>query len=344
MNASKTNGLSVSAILTARSLMCDALRRKLFEDGGIEVATPILHAYPDIAPVYQFVTQHPLSKDTSCLRIAPTEFLKRLLVEGVQCVFEFATNFRSDLPDTTHMPEFTSLEAMLCNRCCRDMQQLVQELCRQAIRVVTGNTRLPRFQPPGTEKTYDLDVEWPVVSLRHFLYTDYGFDPDDLFKPERVIELYRDLIDNSVSVDYTSALDAIVEFIATSFDSPVFIAEYPYYLGGPAAPCKDDPRFKERTELFIGTLELANMSSNLIESEALKAWHETTMQIKNAAGISPNRLDIPLLEAVSRGLPLSAVFGIGIDRLLMVSLGVRDIQKVKPFNYGTLFQGGKKHE
>lgn len=339
-----TNGQLVCAILSARSLMCDTLRRKLFENGGIEVTTPILHAYPDIAPVHQFVTQHPLSKDTACLRIAPTEFLKRLLVEGVKCVFEFATNFRSDFPDATHMPEFTSLEAMLSDRCCRDMQQLVQELCRQATQVVTGNTKLPRFQPPGSEKIYDLDAEWPVISLRHFLHADYGFNPDDLFKPERVIELYGDLIDNGVSMDYAGALDVLVGFIATSFGSPVFIAEYPYYLGGPAAPCKDDPRFKERTELFIGSLELANMSSNLTDTEALKAWYGTTMQIKNTAGISPNKLDIPLLEAFSRGLPPSAVFGIGIDRLLMVSLGVRDIQKVKPFNYGTLFQGGKSDE
>ena len=98
-------------------------------------------------------------------------------------------------------------------------------------------------------------------------------------------------------------------------------------------------------ELFVGSMELANMSSNLTDAIAFMEWHRATMQIKDEMGITPNELDYPLLEAVSKGLPPSAVFGVGVDRLLMVALGLSSIVMVKPFAYGTnVSNGGKKHE
>ncbi len=338
----KSNNASVSALLSARDAIFVAIRHELRNMGSIEVSTPILCPYPDIAPVYQFSTTHPDFQHIASLRIAPTEYLKRLLVEGAENVFEFSTNFRTDPTDVTHLPEFTSLEVMMRHKTCNDMIELTKNLCYAGIVAVGVESKLDNFQPPGTEHVYSLEFPWEIVSIRHFLSVEYGFSADDFFKPNKVFKLYRQVVGGVYPLSYIAALDEIITVIAASFERPVFVKEYPNYLGGPAEPCREDARFKERAELFIGTLELANMSSNLTDAIALRKWHNDGAKVKEKQGIKPNEIDHGLLDAISQGLPTSAVLGLGIDRLIMVSLKLNDIALTRPFSYNKIFNGSNK--
>jgi lysyl-tRNA synthetase class II len=320
----------------ARSMVYRALRDLLHAGGFHEVATPVLSPYPDIAPTLQFQTEHPEMGGVSCLRIAPTEFLKRLLEGGADRVYEFSTNFRPDVVDSTHLPEFTSLEVMLCEASVSDMQTLAERLIEAAANAVRPGDGSFTYSPPHAHRAYEITPPWPRISLPTLFADRYGFTRDDFFDVGRVSELYEAIVGCGRPVELSAAMDEMVTVIAQNAATPVFVSDFPQYLGGPAHPTAGDPRFKERSELFVGPLELANMSSTLTDAIELRTWHERTLALKARLGIQPNELDQPLLAAVERGLPRSAVVGIGIDRLLMILCGVTNISEIRPFAYGTL--------
>jgi len=329
-------GPSFLEAVRVRSTLYAGLREVLHREGFHEVATPVLSPYPDIAPIPQFQTAHPDLGKISCLRIAPTEFLKRVLEGGAARVYEFSTNFRSETVDPTHLPEFTSLEAMQREADVGDMQCLTERLVASAIKAVQPAGDEITYQPPGADRSYTFEPPWARLSIPQLLAERCGFARDDFFDLGRVRELHEAMAGAGKAASLADAMDEVVTAIARSVTTPVFVGDFPHYLGGPARPCQDDPRFKERSELFVGPLELANMSSTLTDAAELRAWHEQNLALKAALGIHPNTLDRPLLEAAERGIPPSAVVGLGVDRLLMILCGADDISSVRLFSYGTL--------
>lgn len=327
----KSSNTAAMTAMLMRSKMCAAIRSELYDAEGIEVWTPVMNHYPDIAPVQQYLTQCPISGATACLRIAPTEFLKQLIVEGASNIFEFSTNFRADLADATHLSEFTSLEVMMRGATCSDMQLLTTKLCRIGIAAARGDEKLPlgEYLRLGASAACNLDGPWTAVSLRDLLSERYQFKPDDFFDSVAVQRLYCEVVNKAPLENDAGALDEIVTTLAASFGSPVFIGDYPVYLGGPAQQCADDPRFKERSELFVGSMELANMSSNLTEFCKIHSWYTDTFECKQRSAIRPNKIDAPLMAALRSGLPASAVLGIGIDRLMMIAMKCSDIANVR---------------
>ena len=340
MSSTTNTPPTTAELISLRCRLYQALRQDLHAHGCDEVSTPILCPHPDVAPVRQFVTTHPHRGDVACLRIAPTEFLKRLLADGVERVFEFSTNFRGDLPDATHLPEFVSLEVMARALRCRDMEDWTERICKTGIRALRAPTSSGRYWPPGRDKEIDLDRPWLRVSVRELLADKYSFSADDFFDKQAVQRLHGRLGGHQTQDCTATAMDDVVTAACSGYDVPVFVGGYPRYLGGPAEPCTDDPRFKERSELFLGTLELANMSSTLVDPVALRSWHEAGVIAKDRLGVRPNTVDTVLLATVDRGIPASAVLGIGIDRLLMVALALHEVSAVRPFPYGTLFSIG----
>ncbi|WP_439476943.1 amino acid--tRNA ligase-related protein [Brevundimonas sp.] len=326
----------VEDLLLARHRIFQAIRSDLIESGHLEVTTPFITPYPEICPTYQFATSHPELGQPGYLRIAPTEFLKRLVVRGAQRIFEFSTNVRVEKVDETHLPEFISLEVMSAGSTVVDMANLTERLVRIALdHGVPESNRA--YQPPGSSRPYQLAEPWPRLALPELFRDRFGAQREDLFDSSRLAEFSRSLgLIPNVAADCADLMDDLVTKLTTEFDTPVFVGEYPRYLGGPAKPTLD-PRFKERTELFVGGLELANMSSTLTDAAALRTWHVEMYELKNARGIQTNCLDEPLLLEVENGLPPSAVLGLGLERAIMVSLGVSDIRKVKPFNWHDLY-------
>lgn len=281
----------------ARHELCQAWRSTLIMNGAIEVTTPILNTYPDIAPVRQFTTSHPTTGTSACLRIAPTEHLKRLLADGESRVFEFAQNFRDDPRDATHLPEFMSLEYMATEDSCSSMEELAVELLAVAV------AALERVSPSPAPWALDFHANRVQrVSIATLLTDRY----------------------DQLSVD---ELDQLVGDHAAALGGVVLMGDFPEPLGGPAVGHAELPGFKNRTEMFVNGLEIANMSSTLTDTTLLMAWHLAGLERKDALGIHPNERDIALIAAAERGIPNSAVIGIGVERVLQAYFGLENMSR-----------------
>jgi lysyl-tRNA synthetase class II len=313
------------ALTRVRNDFCQKWREYLLDGYAVEVATPILHARPDIAPVRQFTTMHPTTGELAYLRIAPTEYLKRLLAAGQDRVFEFSTNFRDDVPDETHLPEFTSLEVMALDTTCADMEHAAIDLCALAVEVAQrSNAVLPKWVK-----------EWENhhvqrIELADELSERFGVTATWLEQPAMLASLLGDLGEAAdPSATLPALLDQLVTAIAQRQSGAVLICGFPEQLGGPAAPHLARFGFKQRSELFIDGLEVANMSTNLTDSQALRQWHENGVQLKTKLGITTNDMDHDLLAALDGNLPPSAVLGIGVERMLQAALNLPDIRVLR---------------
>jgi lysyl-tRNA synthetase class 2 len=315
-----------------RNELCQALRQHLLGLGALEVATPVLQRVPDVAPTRQFTTSHPATGERSYLRIAPTENLKRLMAAGLSHVFEFAVNFREDVADTTHLPEFTSLEVMARDACCRDMERLATELCQLAFQTAkrtVPSSRLPAWLHPALRQGA---VPVQRVALDGELDRRFGVSRAGVFGADELRRVLNRLGDRDAGggeSDLGSLTDRVVTLLAADIGGAVLVTGFPEYLGGPAEPDAAHHGFKQRSELFIDGIEIANMSGNLTDSAALRRWHERGVGLKTQRGIATNHLDERLLADLAGRLPTSAVIGVGVERLLMTFFGVSDVRDLR---------------
>lgn len=316
--------LTHSCLLRARNDLCQKWRAYMLDNGAIEVSTPALDTFPDIAPVRQFTTLHPTVGTTSYLRIAPTEHLKRFIASGEECVFEFSKNFRDDVADATHLPEFTSLEFMARGKTCADMELVAVDLCGLAVEVVKG-TR-PDAEPPTWVQHWD-HQQVTRLELAVELQDRFGLEPAWICEPVKIARTL-DTLGEAVKphTKLPILLDQLITAIARREKGVVLMSGFPELLGGPAEPHELHAGFKQRCELFIDGLEVANMSSNLTDGQALRKWHETGVQAKKVLGIGSNFLNEELLNALDGRLPCSAVIGIGVERILQAAFDLSDIR------------------
>jgi lysyl-tRNA synthetase class 2 len=313
-----------TALTRVRNDLYQKWRERLLDEYAVEVRTPILHRRPDIAPIHQFTTTHPSTGELAYLRIAPTEYLKRLMAAGEDRVFEFSTNFRDDTADATHLPEFTSLEIMACNTNCADMERWATDLCGLAVDVVRRyrpSNELPawvqRWEKQGVRR----------VELADELKDHFSILPAWLDQPATLKQLLVDLGEPpEPNAALPALMDQLVTVLAQRTSGAVLACGFPDYLGGPAAPHPTQLGFKQRSELFIDGLEVANMSSNLTDGRALHQWHKRGVSIKADLDIATNELDQELLTELDGKLPPSAVLGIGVERMLQAALNLPDIR------------------
>lgn len=290
--------------------MLRALRGDLARRNFVEVSTPALCSTPDVATMAQFRAEHPALSESWLLRIAPTENLKRLIALGLPTIFEVSTNFRGDPPDNTHLSEFTALEVMCAHANCREMQGLTVDLLRVALEAVAPFSTSPvRLGSVREVRTAAL-LEGDDLSVR------VSRDDDGALRDAGTGHLLT-----------PEQIDALVSEGVAHLPGPVFVTEFPWTLGGPATPCTHDGSVKERAELFVDGVEIANMSSTLFEPSRLRLWHEEGVVAKAKLGIEPNYLDEGLLKALA-DLPPSAVTGFGVERVLALGLGLPDIRQV----------------
>lgn len=302
------------------------IRNHLAKNDFIEIDTPVLYPFPEIAPMEQFKAIDPITSQTYYLRVCPTEHLKRFMVAGFEKVFEFSRNFRpGNSSDLSHSSEFTSLECSVLGASYKDMMQLSEELIRKCVEEISESTVVNI-----DDKSFDLGSTWERVTVQNALLAETGIDVLDVDSDIKFREKFPSKLEDKKSFD--QIIDFLIEYlILPSLSKPTFVTEYPYKLGGPAKPVAANNLVKERCEAFIGTLEIANMSSHLNDFNLLRKWHIETIELKKDLGISDTSLDEPLFDAIRLGLPDSAVVGIGIDRLAMISNGVKSIRQVIPF-------------
>jgi lysyl-tRNA synthetase class 2 len=299
-----------------RTRVVTAIRRQLDEAGFLEVETPILQPRYGGAFAEPFVTHYNTLDADYYLRIATELYLKRLIVGGLDRVYELGKDFRNEGLSYKHVPEFTMLEWYEAYTDYRDQMERIEQLVEAVAREATGGTK---FTFRGHE--VDLKAPWRRLKLvdaleEHRLWTR---DPEEL--RSRLDE--RD-VDTSQDKSWAQLVDhALSHFVEPSLIEPTILHDYPVELSPFARPTEDDPSIVERFEYFVGGMELGNAFTEINDPDEQAARFE--MQ---AAEVGGEPGDPDYVEALAYGMPPTGGLGLGIDRLTMVLAGVDNVRDV----------------
>ncbi len=313
-------------VFEARSKIINGIRQFLTERRYIEVETPMLHAIAGGALAKPFVTHHNALDMELYLRIAPELYLKRLVVGGMERVFEINRNFRNEGLSTRHNPEFTMLEFYQAYADYKELMDMTEELFKRLALQVCGNTAID-YQ----EHHIDFSKPFARMTVKDAIV---HFNPDvkmsDLDELEKAKSIAKNL-KIKLQPSYGLGKIQIEIFEATAehlLIQPTFITEYPAEVS-PLARCNNqDPFITDRFELFIGGREIANGFSELNDYEDQAERFQKQVQDKAAGDDEAMPYDEDYVRALEHGLPPTAGEGIGIDRLTMLftnSPSIRDV-------------------
>lgn len=316
---------SIQQLFVQRSQMIQTLRQTLFEEGFLEVETPLLQAQAGGAAARPFETFHHALQSKLFMRIAPELYLKRLLVGGMDRVFEIGRVFRNEGIDTKHNPEFTILEAYQAYGDYQDMMVLCEKLIAQAARACTGTDALSIH-----DKSLSLKPPFARVSMKELFLKHTGQDVLAAWREGRLREVARNL---RLSVDEKSPDHKVFDHL---FDTkvkphlwePTFVIDYPIEISPLAKKHRSDPHVVERFELFIACDEVANAYSELNDPPDQRQRMEKQMALKKTGDEEAELADEAFLMALEHGMPPAGGLGIGVDRLAMVLMGQTSIREV----------------
>ncbi|HUQ99867.1 MAG TPA: lysine--tRNA ligase [Gemmatimonadaceae bacterium] len=312
----------VRALFVARSRMTSALRSHLDARDFLEVETPILQPLYGGAAARPFTTLHNALDMPLYLRIADELYLKRLVVGGLERVYEIGHDFRNEGIDRTHNPEFTMLEFYQAYVDYTGMMTLVEELLEKAADAVRGvpevAANVPRFVRPFRR------IEW-VPSLNEAAGTDVMVLDDASLRAlaERVG------VEKPESLSRPKVLDEMFQALVESrLQEPTFVVDYPLELSPLAKPKRGNPGLTERFELFANGKEMANAFSELNDPIDQRQRFEAQARLRAAGDLEASGVDEDYLRAMEYGMPPMGGCGIGIDRLFMYLSGTTNIRDV----------------
>ena len=315
----------VSKVFIQRSRIL-SLSRRFFEDRGfLEVETPTLHPISGGATAKPFVTHHNTLDADLYLRIAPELYLKRLIVGGLERVFEVSRNFRNEGVSTRHNPEFTMLELYQAQANYNHMMELTEQLISSLALDLHGQTEI-EFRG----QSYDLKAPFQRRTYAELFKEHNGCDIEDR-EAVRARALQLKLpADLEQQMGYwklaTEVFEASVE---EHLEGPIFVTDYPLPICPLAKESETNPGYAERFELFIGGMEIANAFSELNDpAEQLARFEE---QVKSKDPETPGEVDLDYVQALEYGMPPTGGLGIGMDRLIMVLTGQDSIRDVLLF-------------
>jgi lysyl-tRNA synthetase, class II len=352
----------VTKVFRARSLLIRSLRGFLDQRDFLEVETPLLHPLRGGATAKPFSTHHNTLDMSLFLRIAPELYLKRLLVGGLERVYEIGRCFRNEGVSTRHNPEFTILEFYMAYATVDDLIPLTEGMLRDVDRAVTAAfpelcaersftldepfarvpmrksilDRLARSGEQGFERTaFDGDLSAQILdddkALAEVLHTrapNVSKEARNLLKKctsrgERIFALYELLVEPDLPKLYRSR--------DGSKSLPVFIIEYPFEVSPLARRNDQDPAFVDRFELFIEGREVANAFSELNDPEDQAERFRGQLVNRERGDEEAMDFDADYIRALSYGMPPAAGFGLGVDRLVMTLCNQPSIRDVLLF-------------
>ena len=312
----------VKKAFALRSKIIKAIRNHLDNRGFQEVETPMMHDIPGGAAGRPFKTHHNVYDMPLYMRIAPELYLKRLLVGGLDKVYEINRSFRNEGVSTRHNPEFTMLEVYEAYSDCEGMMKLAEAVIVSAAQEVFGTTA---FTYQGKEIRFD--PPWRRVSFAGLVKEKFDIEPTDgeeaMLKKLQAKGFAKEL--NRLSrTQITKIIEEVLEE-GIGLD-PVFVTDYFTSLCPLAKTRIDNPLISERFELYIGGLEVGNAYSELNDPiEQRKRFEE---EIKELAKDELKNLDDDYVLALEHGMPPAGGLGIGVDRLVMLftdQASIRDV-------------------
>jgi lysyl-tRNA synthetase class 2 len=316
-------------LLQMRSDVVRHMRRRLWDQGFVEVETPLLHPIAGGATARPFVTHHNTFDTDFYLRVAPELYLKRLVVGGFDRVFEIGRSFRNEGISPRHNPEFTTLELYQAYADYTDTMVVFEELVAGLALDVLGTTQLTYggrdldLTTPWRRATmseliaeatgFTLDVRSPLEELAK-VATEVGIEVEDGWGPGKILlEIYEKTTE-------------------TELWGPVFVIDYPAEVSPLARRHRDAPELVERYEPVVAGRELGNGFTELIDPDDQRARFEEQAAKARAGDDEESAVvDEDYLRALEYGLPPTSGFGLGVDRLLMLLGDVANIREVIAF-------------
>ncbi len=313
-------------IALLRSRIVTAMRAFLDGRGFVEVETPVLQPIYGGAAARPFETHHNALDQDLFLRISDELYLKRLVVGGLDRVYEIGHDFRNEGISFKHNPEFTMMECYQAYADYRDMQELVQGLVQHVARAALGGTRV---DARGAE--IELGGDWPRVTMQDAILRATGGRLDILGEADWRARQAELVAEGRIEPQPTWAtfVDAVFSaLVEPGLVQPVFVTHHPAELTPLAKRAPEDPRLVERFELFIGGMELGNAFSELNDPEDQRARFDEQRQAAEAGDDEAHPMDEDYLRALEHGLPPTGGLGIGVDRLVMLLAGAANIREV----------------
>lgn len=316
-------------IALTRPKIIRAVQEYLDGQGLMEVETPVLQPILGGAAARPFITHHNTLNMPFYLRIATELPLKRLIVGGLEGVYEIGRLFRNEGMDATHNPEFTTVEAYVAYSDLHGMMDLIEGLFDHVANKVLGTTEI-------TYQGQEISLKAPFkrITMCEAIKEKTGIDFKKITDYDQACQLAKEheieveKIHNSVGHIIQLFFDKYVE---ETIVQPTFVYEYPIEISPLAKKCKDDPRFTDRYELFICGHEYANAFSELNDPIDQRERFEKQLELRDLGDEEANEMDVDYVEALEYGMPPTGGVGLGIDRFVMLLTDQRTIREVLLF-------------
>ena len=311
-----------------RHATISSFRRTLHSNNFIEVETPVLHVDAGGANARPFITHHNTLDMQLYLRIALELHLKRLIVGGMERVFEIGRVFRNEGISTRHNPEFTMMESYQAFGDYNEVMVLTQELITNSARDALGTTVVKING--DSENTFDLAQPWRRARMIDLASEAVG---ETLHPSQPVAEMRAIAAKHGVKTEPRWGSGRIIEEIfaekaESTLIHPTFVTGHPVEISPLARADRNDPYLTERFELFVGARELANGFTELNDPIEQRKRFEDEQKARDAGDIGAGTVDEDYLRALEYGMPPTAGLGIGIDRLVMLLSGAGSIKDV----------------
>ena len=314
----------VRKVFQTRSRVLSELRKYLDERDYLEVETPMMQLIPGGALARPFVTFHNALGIDLYLRIAPELYLKRLIVGGMEKVYEINRNFRNEGISVRHNPEFTMLELYQAYGNYETMMNLCEKMLSSIVFSILGT-----YEVNYQDMAIDFTPPWRRLNLREVIQKEGGID---IFE-DSLETLYQRGKKAGLNCDQTWDRGKYVNefldiFVQPHLVNPTFVLEYPVEISPLAKAKKNDPLVAERFELFIGKEELGNAYSELNDPIEQKKRFLDQVKKRDRGDVEAHLIDQDYVEALEYGMPPTGGMGIGIDRLVMLLTNSSSIREV----------------
>ncbi|MCD9026319.1 lysine--tRNA ligase [Cohnella silvisoli] len=318
----------VQKTFISRSRIIQSMRRYLDDRGYLEVETPTLHSIAGGAAARPFITHHNALDMQLYMRIAIELHLKRLIVGGLEKVYEIGRVYRNEGISTRHNPEFTMIELYEAYADYEDIMQLTENLIAHIAQEVHGTTKIS-YQ--GQE--VDLTPAWRRVSMTDLIRETVGVDFTVQMSDEEAHKIAKE---HKVPVEKHMTFGHIVNaffetFCEHTLIQPTFVTGHPVAISPLAKKKESDPRFTDRFELFIVAREHANAFTELNDPIDQRERFEAQMTEKEAGNDEAHDMDEDFIRALEYGMPPTGGLGIGVDRLVMLLTDAPSIRDVLLF-------------
>jgi lysyl-tRNA synthetase class 2 len=315
---------SVREIFIKRSKVVQSIRNFLDSKGFLEVETPIMQPIPGGATARPFITHHNALHRDFYLRIAPELYLKRLLVGGLEKVYELSRNFRNEGISTKHNPEFTMLELYEAYGDYHSMMQITEELIVYILKNVLDSLEI---EYRGNK--IDFTLPWKRISMYKAIEDAVGIRVDKISPKDfsKVVKKFN--LNTKSNINRGEIINELFEkYVEPTLIQPTFVIDYPLELSPLSKQNKDNPELVERFELFISSMELVNAFTELNDPEEQKRRFEEQVAKKEAGDMESHFMDKDYVEALEYGMPPAGGLGLGIDRLMMLLTNSDSIKEV----------------